>query len=463
MIQLSDHFTCGKLLRYTFPSIVMMVFTSIYGVVDGLFLSNFAGKTALAAVNFIYPFLMILGGIGFMFGSGGSALVAKTLGEGRHRLANRIFTSLFLVSILTGIVLSLFGYAFLRPIACWLGAKGELLEDSLVYGRIYLLGVPASVIQYEFQNLYVTANKPKLGLYSTVASGVTNIVLDAVFVAWFGWGLVGAAVATVMSQYLAGLLPAFYFARKNSSLLRFVRTRIDWAAMLKICTNGASELLNNISMSIVGIIYNIQLLKYAGNDGLAAYGVLMYISFLFVSIFVGYSIGFSPIISFHFGAKNPKEIRSLLLKSYGLIAVLEILMFIISEVIARPAARLFVGYDSGLFAMTLRGFLLYSFSFLFVGFAILGSSIFTALNNGLISAIISFMRTIVFEIALVLILPAFLGLDGVWLSPVFAELSAALLGCFFLFTHRHVYHYARRDVFPSAAREHKTFDGVRPL
>ena len=439
MNQMNQHYTYGKLLRCTFPSMVMMVFTSIYGEVDGLFLSNFAGKTAFAAVNFILPFLMVLGGIGFMFGSGGSALVAKTLGEGREDKANQIFSCLMGTSLLTGALLAAAGYLLLRPVAVWLGAEGQLLEDSLIYGRIYLLGVPISVIQNEFENLYVTAGKPKLGLFSTVAAGLTNIILDAVFVGAFSWGLRGAAAATVLSQCIGGLFPLIYFSRKNSSLLRITPSRFDGKSMLKICTNGSSELLNNISMSIVSMVYNAQLLKYAGNDGLSSYGVLMYVNFLFISIFIGYTVGVSPIVSFHYGADNKKEIRSLLKKSYVLIGIASVLMFAISELMANPVARLFVGYDQGLLEMTLRGFFLYSFCFLFAGFAIFGSSFFTALNNGLISAVISFLRTVVFEISFVLIFPLFWELDGIWLSVVAAELLAALIGVFFVILKRKTY------------------------
>lgn len=441
MIQIKDHFTYKKLIKYTFSSVVMMVFTSIYGVVDGLFLSNYAGKTAFAAVNFILPFLLVLGGIGFMFGCGGSALVAKTLGEGKKTKANEIFSSLLIVSIITGVVLAILGFIFLHPVACWLGAEGQLLEESLIYGQIYLLGVPASIIQCEFQNLYATAGKPKLGLYSTIASGVTNIVLDALFVAGLSLEIEGAAAATVLSQCMGGIFPLIYFSRKNTSLLRFIKTKIDGRALIRICANGSSELLNNISMSIVSMIYNAQLLRYAGDNGLAAYGVLMFINFLFIAIFIGYTVGVSPIISYHYGAQNHSEIKSLLRKSCVIIVGCSITMFLISEFLAKPVAYWFVGYDTYLFNMTLRGFLLFSFCFLFSGFAIFGSSFFTALNNGLISAIISIARTIIFQITLVLILPMFWELDGIWLSVVISEFLAAILGFIFIFLKRKHYKY----------------------
>ena len=441
MIQISEHFTYKKLLRYTFPSMVMMVFTSIYGVVDGLFISNFTGKTAFAAVNFIYPFLMILGGVGFMFGSGGSALVAKTLGEGNRDKANQIFSALCWTSGLTGVVLAVLGFIFLRPVASLLGAEGQLLEDCIVYGRVFLIGIPASVIQYEFQNLFATADKPKLGLWSTVASGVMNIILDALFVGVFRWNLEGAAAATVLSQTLGAVVPLVYFGRKNTSLLRLTKPGHQGKAMLKICTNGISELLNNISMSVVSIIYNAQLLRYAGEDGISAYGVIMYVEFLFISIFIGYFLGVAPVISYHFGARNQYEIKSLLRKSLGIITAFSLVMFVLSELSAGPISKIFVGYDQGLFEMTKRGFLLFSFCYLFSGFAAFGSSFFTALNNGILSAVLSVMRTVVFQILMVLVLPHIWDLDGIWVSTAVSEFLAAVLSIAFIAAKRKKYNY----------------------
>lgn len=441
MIQLSEHFTYKKLLRFTISPIVMMVINSIYGVVDGLFMSNFVGKTAFAAVNFIWPYLMILGGIGFMFGTGGSALIAKTLGERNDKKANEIFSMLFYVSVISGIFLMVFGLLTIRPVAVFFGAEGTLLDDALLYGRLYMLGIPASVIQYEFQNIYSAAGKPKLGLAATVASGITNIVLDALFVVGFSWGLAGAAIATVTSQVIGGALPILYFSRENSSSLRFGRAAFNGRAILQICANGSSELLNNISMSIVSMLYNVQLLSYAGSDGVAAYGVLMYMDFMFLAVFIGYTVGVSPIISFHYGAQNHAELKSLLHKSLVIIGSGSFVMFLLSEFLARPVSLLFVGYDPGLLDMTLHGFLLYSFCFLFAGMGIFSSSFFTALNNGLLSAILSFTRTMIFQVGAILILPLIWELDGIWLSVVAADLLAALLGCIFILCFRKKYGY----------------------
>lgn len=437
----SVHFTYKKLLRYAFSPIIMMIFTSIYSVVDGLFLSNFAGKEAFSAVNFIMPYLMMYTCCGFMFGNGGSALIAKTLGEKQNKTANEIFSSLMLASMLTGIVLALIGSFFLRPVALLLGAEGHLLENSVLYGRIYLLGTPACLIQFEFQNLYATAGKPKLGLYATVAAGMMNIVLDALFVGFFSWGLVGAAVATIFSQWVGGIIPIFYFSRKNSSLLQFVRCKFNGRAMLKICTNGSSEMVNNISISIVNLLYNVQLLKYAGDDGIAAFGIMMYVNFLFNAIFWGYVTAASPLFSYHYGAGNHKELHSLLQKSLVIIGGFSLLMFTISEVLAKPISRTFVGYDTELLKLTIHGFFLFSFSFLFAGFSIFVSSFFTALNNGIISAILSFSRVFLFQIPALLLLPLVWKLDGIWISVAIAELCTVILGVVFILKYRKRYQY----------------------
>lgn len=441
MIDFSEHFTYGKLLRYAISPIVMMIFTSVYSVVDGLFLSNFAGKEAFAAVNFIMPYLMLFNSTGFMFGTGGSALIAKKLGEKKGKEANEIFTTLVWISALTGMVLSLIGVAFLRPVARMQGAEGVLLENSVLYGKIYLLGTPACIIQFEFQNLYATAGKTKLGLYATVTSGMMNIILDALFVGLFSWGLIGAAVATILSQWVGGIIPFAYFGRRNSSLLRLVKCRPNFKAMLKICTNGSSEMVNNISISIVSLLYNIQLLRYAGDDGIAAYGIMMYINFLFTAVFWGYVVGISPIFSYHYGAGNHNELHSLFKKSLVIIGGCSLLMFIISETLAKPISGIFVGYDAELLDMTIHGFFLFSFSFLFAGLSIFGSSFFTALNNGLISAVLSFSRVFLFQIPAILLMPLVWKLDGIWLSVVIAELFTGILGMVFILKYRKKYHY----------------------
>jgi len=440
-IKLSDHFTYGKLIRFTLPSIGMMIFTSIYGVVDGFFVSNFAGKTPFAAVNFIMPFLMILGTLGFMFGAGGSALVSKTMGEGDNERANRYFSLFVYVSIICGIVIAVLGIIFIPNVAVLLGAEGRMLSDCVLYGRIILAAIPAFMLQMEFQTFFITAEKPQLGLWVTVASGVANMVLDALLVAVIPLGLVGAASATAISQAVGGFVPLIYFARKNGSLLRLTKTNFDVRALFKCCTNGSSELMSNISMSIVGMLYNVQLLKYSGENGVAAYGVLMYVSMIFCGAFIGYSIGTAPVIGYHFGAQNHIELKSLLRKSTVMIGIFSAAMVVLAEVLALPLSIMFVGYDAALLKLTREAFVIYSFSFLFMGFAIFGSSFFTALNDGLTSAAISFLRTMVFQIAAVLILPLIWGVDGIWISIVAAEVMAVAVSVFFLVLKQKKYNY----------------------
>ena len=440
-IQLSDHFTYGRLLRFTFPSIAMMIFTSIYGVVDGIFVSNFAGKTPFAAINLIMPYLMVFGTLGFMVGTGGTALISMTLGMGDKKRANELFSLLTYVSIIGGIILTVLSIAFLRPAAIALGATGAMLEACVTYGTIVQLVLTAYILQYVFQSFCVTAEKPNLSLGMTVAAGVCNIVLDAVFVAGFRWGLIGAAVATAISQTIGGIIPLLYFSRPNSSLLRLGKCKFDGRALLRTFTNGSSELMSNLSMSVVGMLYNLQLMKYSGEDGIAAYGVIMYVNLIFIAVFIGLSIGSAPIIGYNHGADNRPELKNVLKKCLVLLAAMAVIMTISAELLSAPLAGIFVSYDTRLLEMTTRGFRIYILSFLFCGFAIYGSSFFTALSNGLISALISFLRTLVFQIAAVLILPAFFGLDGIWWSIVLAEAAAVVLTMVFMVKYRKRYHY----------------------
>lgn len=442
-IQLSDHFSYGRLLRFTAPSIAMMIFTSVYGVVDGFFVSNYAGKTPFAAVNLIMPFMMVIATVGFMFGTGGSALAAKSFGEGEPERANRNFSLFVYVSFALGVVLAVLGIVFIRPISIRLGAEGALLDNCVVYARIILAALPFYVLQLLFQSFFVTAEKPQLGLAVTVSAGLTNMVLDAVLVISLPqqYKLAGAALATALSQVVGGTVPLFYFARKNSSILRLGRTSFDGRAILKACTNGSSEFMSNVSMNIVGMLYNTQLLKFAGENGVAAYGVMMYVSMIFSAAFIGYSIGTAPVVSYHDGARNFPELKSLLRKSLVVIGLFGVCMVASAELLSSRLARMFVGYDAALMELTVSGFQIFALSFIFMGFAIYGSSFFTALNDGLTSAAISFLRTLVFQVAAVLLLPTIWDIDGIWMSIVVAEFMAVVLTAAFLATKRRKYHY----------------------
>ena len=440
-IKLSDHFTYKRLLRFALPSMVMMVFTSIYGIVDGLFVSNFVGKTPFAAINLIMPILMIIGAFGFMMGAGGTAIVSKTLGENDSVLANRYFSMFVYITAGVGAVMAVLGVMFLRPLSVLLGAEGDMLDCCVSYGRIVIIAMPAFMLQNLFQSFFIVGEKPKLGLLVTVLAGVTNMVLDALFVAVFKMGLEGAAIATSISQAVGGIVPLIYFLSKNTSLISLVHTRLYPKALFKAITNGSSELMSNISSSVVTILYNYQLMKFAGENGVAAYGVIMYVSFTFIAIFIGYSVSSAPIIGFHFGAKNKGELKNLLRCSTVITLVIGAAMAAIGFIFATPLSKIFVSYDKELLDMTARGLRIFSLSFFLSGFSIFGSSFFTALNNGLASALISFLRTLVYQMLGVLLLPLIFKLDGIWYSMFVAEVLAFTTTVIFIFALKNKYGY----------------------
>lgn len=444
MIKLSNHFTYSKLIRFTLPSICMMIFISIYCIVDGFFVSNFAGDIPFKALNLIFPFLMILGTVGFMFGTGGSAIVAKKMGEGDNQKANEYFSLFVYLTFVLGIIFEILGIIFIRPIAILLGATGELLENCVLYGTTILLSLPFLVLQYLFQSFVIAAEKPKIGLFITIAAGITNMILDAILVVSLPqeFKLVGAAIATSVSQFVGGFVPLVYFARKkNNSILKLGKTKLYIKPIIKACINGSSEFMSNIAMNIVAMLYNIQLIKYAGTDGIAAYGVMLYIGMIFSGVFIGYTIGSAPIISYHFGAKNYDELKNVRKKGMIIIGITGVVMLILAELFAMPLSKIFVSYNQSLIDMTVHGFRIYSFAFPFMGFAIIGSGFFTALNDGTTSAIISFLRTLVFQIGAVMLLPLICKLDGIWLSVVVAEIMAVIFTVMFLIIKRKKYNY----------------------
>ncbi len=440
-IKLSDHFTYKRLFRFVFPSIMMMIFTSIYGVVDGFFVSNYVGKTEFASVNLIFPFPMMIGAIGFMIGAGGSALVSMTLGQGKPKEANEIFSMLVKVTGLVGVVLSAIGFVFLREIALLLGATPDMIEYSVTYGRFLMVALPFFMLQNVFQSFLVTAEKPGLGLVVTVAAGLTNVVLDFTMIGVLRLGIVGAALATGLSQVVGGLVPLVYFLFRNNSPLKLVRSKMNFSALGKTCFNGSSELMTNVSMSLVNMLYNRQLLHYAGESGVVAYGVIMYTNFIFVAVFIGYAVGTAPIIGYNYGAGNKPEMQNVFKKSMGLNIGAGIVMTISAIALSGVLSGIFVGYDAELLELTQRGFIIYSVSFLVMGINIYGSSFFTALGNGLVSAIISFLRTLLFQVAAVLLLPMVLGIDGIWMSIVTAEVIAMVVTVAFMVANKKKYGY----------------------
>lgn len=440
-VHLSEHFTYKKLFKAVLPSIFMMVFTSIYSIVDGVFVSNFVGKTAFAAVNFVFPVIMAIGAIGFMFGAGGSALVAKTLGEGDREKANKIFSMIVYFNIIVGIILSVAGFFAIEPISKALGATPEMLPNCALYGKILVSFVFIFMLQNIFQSFFIVAEKSMLGFLIIVCAGVTNMILDAIFIVGFNMGLMGAALATSLSYIVGGVIPVIYFSRKNKSLLRLVKTGFDFKAIGQSVLNGSSELLTNISASIISMLFNNQLMEFAGENGVAAYGVIMYACFIFAAIFIGYSIGTAPIIGYNYGAQNHTELKNILKKSLVIIAITGLIMFGLTESLAYPLSSIFVGYDKELLDMTTYAMRLFSISFLVCGINIFASSFFTSLNNGLISAIISFARTLLFQVICVMVLPMWLGLTGIWISVTVSEILASIVSIICIVAKRKKYNY----------------------
>lgn len=440
-VSLSDHFSYQKLLRFVAPSILMMIVTSIYSIVDGFFVSNFVGKNPFAALNLIFPVIMALAAFGFMIGTGGSALIAKTLGEGKKDEANEIFSMLVVVLAVGGAILSGVCILLLRPISYAVGATELTIDDCMLYGRVLLISLPFFMLQNSFQSFLATAEKPHFGLRVTAFAGLTNMVLDFLLVYVFPFGLLGAALATAFSQIVGALIPLVYFLRPNDSPLRLTRPRLDLRALGKACYNGSSEMVSNLSTSLVGVLYNIQLMAIAQENGVSAYGVIMYVSFIFMAFFFGYSIAVTPVVGYHYGAQNHAELKSLLKKSLTITLISSLVMTVSSIALASPIARIFVGYDAELCEMTVNALRLYALSFLVCGFNIFGSAFFTGLNNGTASALISFLRTLVLQVAAVLLLPRVLGIDGIWLAITAAEALTLLVTAALFLAGRRKYHY----------------------
>lgn len=441
-IQLSEHFTYKKLIQFTIPTIIMMIFTSIYGVVDGIFVSNCVGSDAFASVNLIMPALMIFGIIGFMIGTGGSALVSKTIGEGKQEKAREYFSMLIYLLIIVGFLFTVIGMIFIKPISGLLGADENMLQNCVIYGRVILLFLIAFILQNAFQSFLIVAEKPVFGLVISIITGVMNMFFDFLFMYIFKMGVFGAGLATGISQLVGGMVPLVFFMRNNGTVLKLTKAKFEAKAIWQACANGSSEMMTNLSMSLVNMLYNMQLMKYAGSDGVVAYGIIMYVGFIFSGTYLGYSIGTAPIIGYHYGAENTDELKNLLKKSFRLIAVTSFIMTGLAEILSKGLASIFVSYDAELLVMTTNAIRLFAISYLISGFNIFSSSFFTALNNGLVSAVISFLRTLIFEVAMIFLLPVLFGLNGIWLAVVFAEIFALFVSVTFLICNRKKYKYA---------------------
>lgn len=440
-IQLSDHFSYSKLIKFTLPTIAMMIFTSIYGVVDGVFVSNCVGSDAFAAVNLIMPIIMILGSVGFMIGTGGSAIVSKTLGEGKKEKANEYFSMLVYLCVVSGVILSVIGIIFTGPIAVLLGAKGSIAKDCVTYGRTVFFMLTGLFLQNAFQSFLVVAEKPKLGLFVTLLAGFTNMFLDFLFVYVLRFGVFGAALATGISQFVGSVIPIIYFAGGKNNVLKLTKCRFNKDIIIKTCINGSSEMVTNMSMSLVNILYNMQLIKYIGTNGVVAYGIIMYVGFIFVGTYMGYAVGSAPVISYHYGAGNKDELKNLFKRSLTIIIVSSVVMTLIAEIIAGYLAGIFVSYDNNLLELTTEAIRIYAVSYLISGVNIFASSFFTALNNGVVSAVISFMRMFVFQIVMILLLPVVLGISGIWTAVIAAEVLSVVISVMFLVKNRKKYSY----------------------
>ena len=424
------------------PMVLMMMVISVYSIVDGFFISNYAGSDAFAGMNLIWPAIALVGALGLMLGTGGSALVSKTLGEGDPEKARRIFSILIRITIIAGTLIAAVMFAIMPWLARTLGSDEAMLPYAVLYGRILIIVLPAYMLQMEFQPFFMAAEKPQFGTVLSIVCGVVNIALDALFVAVFGWGLTGAAIASSVSLLTGGCYPLWYFSsRRNTTRLWMVRCPFDWQSILKSCSNGMSEFVGNIALSIIGICYNWQLMQYIGADGVSAYGIIMYLGFIFASVFIGYNMGISQVISYNFGAGDKVELKSLLHKSLVIVGVSGVLMTTASEITANGISRIFVGYDESLCALTSHATGIYMLSFLICGFNMFVSAWFTALNNGVVSAAAAFVRTLVFELASVFVLPAFLGIEGIWHSVNVAEILALILSVVLLAAFRKRYGY----------------------
>ena len=440
-IGLSEHFTYKKLIKFTIPTIIMMIFTSVYGIVDGLFISNIVGRDAFAAINLIYPVLMIMGTAGFMIGTGGSALVSKIMGEGESEKAKQYFSMLIYLIIILGIIFTALGIILVKPVSIALGAEGDILNYCVTYGRILLIALTSFLLQNCFQSFFVVAEKPKMGLMMSIISGVINMILDFILIYILKIGIIGAAIATAISQIVGGIVPIIFFLRKNDTPLQLVKAKFDRKAIIVSCINGSSEMLTNVSISLVNILYNMQLMKYIGANGVIAYGIILYVGYILISTYIGYSMGSAPIISYNYGAENKEELKNVFKKSIKLIAVISVIMTILIELSAKILAGIFVSYDKELLEMTTNAIRIFSISYLISGFNIYASSFFTALNNGFVSAVISFLRTLIFQTIMILILPLIWGVNGIWIAVAFAEALSIIVSISFLISNRKKYEY----------------------
>lgn len=438
---ISERLNLPRLFLACVPMILMMISISIYSVVDGFFVSNFAGKIQFAAVNLIYPFIMVVGSLGFMMGTGGTALVAKKMGEGKTEEAKKLFFNCFVVTVALGVVFSSIFVFLLPKIAEGLGADEAMLPYCVDYGRILILGITFFNLQNMFQPFFAASGRPGLGFAITIGAGVANIVFDAIFVAGAGWGCVGAAWGTVIGQVVGGFLPVIYYFAKNKSALRLVPAKMQWGAIFKMGANGLSEFVSQIAVSVLSMIMNVLLMKHYQENGVSAYGIICYVWLIFAATFIGLCMGISPRISYVYGEKNKPELRRLTQRALALFIFAGLFEFIMAEALTVPLSYAYAGYDEGLRQLTCHASFIYSIIYLALGINMFGSSFFTALNNGLVSALLSFARLMLFEAVSVYLCSLFWQGDGIWWGVVIGEALGFVMNFLVIFIHGKRYGY----------------------
>lgn len=439
---IAQKFNVFTLLKFAFPTMVMMVFMSLYTIVDGIFVSRLVGSNALSAVNIVYPVISLLIACGIMLSTGGSAIVARQMGEKREQEARENFSMLAVVSVLTGIVILVLGLMFLEPICRILGGTPVLLEDCKIYLGVLLGFGPLTMLQMLFQTFFVTAGKPGLGLGLTLTGGVVNMVLDYVFMGPMQMGVLGAALATGLGQAIMAVAGVVYFLKVKGNLY-FVKPVFRGNILLQSCGNGSSEMVSNLSTAVVTFLFNITMLKLAGEDGVAAITIVLYGQFLFTALYLGFSMGVAPVVSFNYGNQNHAQLKRIYKICIGFILGSSVFILGIALLFSEPIVGIFTGEENHTYELAVEGFFQFSFNYLFAGINIFASALFTSLSNGKISAIISFCRTFVFITVSIVLLPRVMGITGVWLSVPLAELVTLFISITYLKGQKEVYHYGR--------------------
>ena len=437
---LDQKWSAGSLLRFAFPTIVMMIFMGLYTIVDTIFVAQFVNTDALSSINIVCPIINITVGLGTMIATGGNAIVSRKMGAGENQEAKEDFTLLILTGAVIGFLILLGGTIWIDKIVYALGASDLLFPYCKDYLMVLFLFIPANILQTLFSNLFVTAGKPTLGLALAVLAGIANIVFDYVFIVLLQMGIKGAAIGTGIGYMIPSIIGTVFFLMKRSEL-HFCKPNMDASVLLKSCSNGVSELVSQCSAAVTTFLFNVTMMKLLGEDGVAAITVLIYSQFLLTTLYIGFSMGTAPVVSYNYGSGNVKQLKKTVRICFSFIAGISIFVFLFSLLGGESIAKVFAENNRNVFEITKNGFSIFSFSFLFSGCNIFSSALFTALSNGKASATISFLRTFGFITVSLLVLPRFLEVTGVWLAVPFAELFTLMLTVYLLCRHRKQYNY----------------------